>query len=525
MLKPSLILIAFSLLAQDPAPAPKPAAPSAKKTEADPKRLKARELLDKAGETIAAATPEAQVAALMHIAGSYEAFDKKKALELLEQAFASAIALPEDRNRRESALGQIVNITASLDVDAALDMLRRFPAPVSAESNDPRSNAVRPIVTGLIQKKSYDRAMEAIEIAAQGGQYPYGPAGALMRALPQEDPRRLQIFGRASTAFNGRNARDFGQMISSHAKTLPQSVVETAVSTLVSSILGRTNDPTTTATISSAKGSVAFASRKEFELFDVMHVLRAVDPKRAAELLEKYPDLRAAVDKFPEGTHSMRESEESSNLSTSVNSGSSQRNPDAEARMVRRAADEARYAEAQRAASSDPDKAVNIAKEIQNPVLQARLLAGIANGVSQKDAASAKPILNQCMQALERVKEPQERVAVLNLIAEAAHRLNDDEQAWAALYKALDAATELHKLDTDPEAPNRAPRDLWPSTQAYRTVAHRAAALFGPDAEPLLVKIADPEMQLLATVHMARGLLGKDRGDTSTSVSRSRAPR
>jgi hypothetical protein len=520
-------LLITGLCASAQLPPAKPAAAPAKKAESDPKREKARELLDKAGETIAAATPEAQVAALMHIAASYEVFDKKKSLELLEQAFAGASSLPEDRSRRGSAMGQIVHMAAGIDVEVALDMLRRFPPPVSADARDPRTNAVSPIVSGLIQKKSYDRAMQALDIAAEGGQYPYNSANSLMRALPRDDPRKLQIFGRATTAFSGRDARSFGQMISDQSKALPQSVIEPAVRALVGSVLDRKDEGTTTFMVSSAKGSAAFASMKEAELFDIMHVLRAVDPKKADEVLERYPDLRRAVERFPEGTASMRESENESNISTSVSSSGkgSQRDPEAEARMVRDGMQQARYAEAERVARTDPDKGIAMARDVEDPAMRARLLGTFASAMAQKDAAAAKPVLNQCMQLLESIKSPNARLPVLMLIAEAAHRTHDDEQAWAALYKAVDAAAELHREDSDAEAPNKAPRDLWPSTQAYRTVAHRAAVLFGVESQAILTRIGDPEMTLLATVHLARGLLGKDRGDTSTSISRSRPSR
>jgi hypothetical protein len=463
----------------------------------------------------------------MHIAASYEVFDKKKSLELLEQAFAAAVVLPEDQMRRGSAMGQIVHMAAGIDVEVALELLRRFPPPVSAGARDPRTNAVGPIVSGLVQKKSYDRAMQALDIAAEGGQYPYSPANSLMRALPKDDPRRLQIFGRATTAFNGKDARSFGQMISDQSKNLPQSVIEPAVRALVTSVLDRKDEGTTTFTVSSAKGSVAFASMKEAELFEIMHVLRTVDAKRAAEVLETYPDLRSAVERFPAGTASMAESENDSRISTSVSSSGkgSQRDPEAEARMMRASMQQARYAEGERVARTDPEKGIAMAKDIEDPAMRARLLGTFASAIAEKDAAGAKPILNQCLQLLEGIKSPSSRLPVLMLIAQAAHRTHDDEQAWAALYKGVDAADELHKEDSDPESPNKAPRDLWPSTQAYRTIAHRGATLFGVESLALLSKIGDPEMNLLAAVHLARGLLGKDRGDTSISINRSSVKR
>jgi hypothetical protein len=193
--------------------------------------------------------------------------------------------------------------------------------------------------------------------------------------------------------------------------------------------------------------------------------------------------------------------------------------------MIRTAVQQARYAEAERVWHTDPEKTLSMVKGIDDPGMRARLLGTFASGIAQKDPAAAKPVLDECLSLLEAVNSANARLPVLMLVAQAAHRTKDDEQAWAAVYKALDAAKELHRDDSDPAAPNSAPRDLWPSTQAYRTIAHSAARLFGVQSEAVLTKIADPEMQLLATVHLARGLLGKDRSDTSTSVSRSKRGR
>jgi hypothetical protein len=78
-----------------------------------------------------------------------------------------------------------------------------------------------------------------------------------------------------------------------------------------------------------------------------------------------------------------------------------------------------------------------------------------------------------------------------------------------------DAAT-LYKLDTDKVTPNLAPSEFRPSTQAYRHIVSRATNLFGVNAEPLLMKIRDPDLALLAEIEMASTLLGTPSNGSST---------
>src|SRR6185436_20524394 len=81
----------------------------------DPKK-KALELLDRAAEMVSAAQPEVQVAGLLHLGDSYRLFDKKKALQLLEQAFASALTLPSTSEQFTRILSDVVSVTAQVDV-------------------------------------------------------------------------------------------------------------------------------------------------------------------------------------------------------------------------------------------------------------------------------------------------------------------------------------------------------------------------------------------------------------------------
>lgn len=58
---------------------------------------KARELLDGAAEMLGGAQPQMQAAGLWHLGENYRTFDKKKAVEFYNQAFAACPALPPNK--------------------------------------------------------------------------------------------------------------------------------------------------------------------------------------------------------------------------------------------------------------------------------------------------------------------------------------------------------------------------------------------------------------------------------------------
>ena len=121
---------------------------------------------------------------------------------------------------------------------------------------------------------------------------------------------------------------------------------------------------------------------------------------------------------------------------------------------------------------------------------------------------------------LDKIKDPRNTVSPYVDIAEAAHKIKDEERARLALDKAMTGATALYKLDVNADAPNEALREYWPSTQSYRRIVYRAAALYGIDAEYILPTITDPDLQLLASIEMARSLLKKPGKSGSVGVSR-----
>jgi hypothetical protein len=160
------------------------------------------------------------------------------------------------------------------------------------------------------------------------------------------------------------------------------------------------------------------------------------------------------------------------------------------------------------AVEKDPQKALEIARTIELPPTKARVLGKIASSVGTKDPETAKAVLGHCISMLDEVKDPGDRVSTWADVAEAAFQLKDEKEAWEAIDHGIADAAALYEADADKDSPNIALREYWPSTRAYRQIVSRATKLFGVDAEPLLMKIRDPDLAVLAQIEIGSTLVG-----------------
>ncbi len=480
-------------------------------------REKARELLDAAAKMVASVQPQVQVAALLHLGDNYNLIDKKKSLEALEQAFASAADLPSGTQTdwRGDMQALVIGAVADVDLAKALELLPQLAASAS-DLPDRRLPTTEKIVRLLLEKSRFDKAIAVVESVGSTGEYPINAARMIFAKLPEDDARRVQVFSAATSAYTARPRGPMGEFLSRHWREVPRPMAESAMQAMLNAIFSKKEESdAATTTMSTAKGNVGFSSPQDRELFDILHVVQAIDPKRANEILETRHDLRAAVGRFPEGTASMRSGENDS-MSMSVTRGGGKPDPQQQARQQMEGIARSRAAEAMEVARQDPQTALSLVRAIPSPAIQAQVLGSIARSVSEKDPTTAKSVLDQCIHILNELKDPRERMQSWEIVAEAAYRAKEEQRAREAIDRGMSDAAELYKRDADAERGNSALREYWPSTQSYRRLVHRAATLFGPDAEQLLTKITDPELALLARIEMAQSLLGRATSATQT---------
>ena len=482
-------------------------------------REKAKELLESAAEVVAAASPEVHVMGLVHLADNFREFDQGKSVKYLHDAFAAVEAVPENGKRRHKARlrYEVVRKMADLNVEEATNYLGRMQSP--AGGFDFRTLAVGQIVQTLAANQNYDRAISVIEGFAPDAPYPYRAVSGILNKLPTEDPRRIVLLGNAMASFPGRPGYEFAELVALHWRSVPSQMASSAVQMIVSHVLDQKvqKDTVETTTLSSAKGSVHFSSKEEFELFRVMHILRELVPKKAEEILERRPELRAAIERFPGGVESLK-NENGSGIHTGTYRGNL--DPQGEGRRRLHALALTRAAEARTHLPDEPDEALSKVEHVPVPSIRAKLLAEIARSVSQGEPKRARSVLGRCRTLLDELENPSDKIDTWDVLIETAHRMGDEPRAWEFAGFAMADATELYRIDTHKKRPNQALREFWPSTQGFRRIIDRSTKLFGVEAEPLLAKISEPDLALLARIEMAQALLGRNATPRNISVSR-----
>jgi hypothetical protein len=265
-------------------------------------------------------------------------------------------------------------------------------------------------------------------------------------------------------------------------------------------------------TISTDKETVSLRAAQDADLLELMPVLRALEPARAEEILGSRRELRAVLNAHPEGSQSLtgtsqmaikvgrRPGAPSPSLAQQARTGAAM---DLAAESLRQSAS------AMAVLPENPQAALSAARSIPLPARRAEVLAAIARSMAGKDPAAARSALRDALAITGDLKEPAGRIGAWDSIAGAAHAAGDDKLATDAIEKGMADAAELYRKDADQETGNPRPRHAWPSTEAFLRIIRRAATLLGPEAEPLLLRITDPDLNLLARVEMARVLLGQ----------------
>jgi hypothetical protein len=494
-------------------------------------KQKARELLDGAAEMIAAAKPDVQPVALLHLADNYQIFDKKKAIEYFKQGFAAATIPPAgDSPFARTTQMEIVVALAAVDTAEGIGMLKQIQPPSSGYDN--RAFAATRVIVALLEKGQMQTAIDLADYMGGAGAYPFAGVNIIMSKLKEGDPQLAALFTAALNAYMVKPDRAFTHLLASHYRRLPVGMPQAALSRILSVVVsGKDDRPYEPQTLSSSKGTVTFTTREDAELFDVAPMVREIDPKRYEDLIATHAELRSALQMYPGGGPSIADQRGITMYTVSSGLGKDS-DPAAERKALEAANNKAktialintRVEAVMAALAKDPDKALDLVGQIPSPPKQAEALGRIAQSVSEKDVAAARRVISRCISLLEDVKYPEDRVLGWDSVAGAALAVKDEALVLNGIDHMLSDAAELYKEDTNGDRPNRAWRENWPSTQAFRRAIVHAVKLQGVDAEPVLQKITDPDQNVLARITLAQALLERPLGRLDTYGGRPRAP-
>lgn len=471
---------------------------------------KGRELLEGAVAALSTASLEIQVASARELGELYAKVDKKRAVEVLEQGFANALTLPDEADvyLRSRNQGKLIQKMALVDPAKALEMLGQLPA--TAADGTVKPEAYEKVVEALLADKKVDEAARLLETYG-AGEYPFRAASHVMQQV--DSGRRVILFGYATSAYAATPRGDFGELILKHWETLPREAVQPAVSTIVSSLLApRKEKRQDLIRLPSEQGPVSL-SKREYEVFKLLKVVKAVDEKTLAEILEKHKALREANTKLPQGQGSGF---------TMAMSSDDPNEPEAQAMAQGMAARMDRSSRIRKMAEQDPPEALRMAEKIKDADERLSAIVDVGNAAAEKDPAVAASVLTAATVALEKAEQPMNvALALMQLMPTVMEHVKEKALVARMAEKLFGVTERLQQYDRNKDKPNTSPRDVWPSTQCARIAMMMMGVSMGTDAIPLLEKWRDPELRLVAQIGLARAMLGVMPTEMSINISHS----
>jgi hypothetical protein len=471
---------------------------------------------------------------LMQVANAYAPTDKKKALQLLDNALAATHALDDDRSQwqtRDELQSSILRAMVPLEpskADALLDQV----------SPGARGDVVNALLSYYQKQKDWDRAISIIYRIAPDQAIPYGAVAQIIKNLPEDrSGDAVQLFSTALTNFknhpqpSGRMAigGDFPSLILSSWKTLPKETVLEAINAVLSQAKQPAQDDSSgqpqpmSVSMASANGAVQFNSIYEFRLFQLLPVLKELDPSKADELVKQDQSVKAALNQYPQGEGSIAPPASGSKggpggagapmmsmMMGAPSGGGAGKAPSGQmSPLLMR-----EVAKVVEDAAKHPDDALASAGAIPDVSMRTRAYMGIAQVCAKTHASVTRQALEKVLDSMDGLDVMQQAMNI-GSIAKLYLELDDTASAKKAIEKGMEIAEKAYKQDTNSDDPNKALEAYWPSADVYRNMLRTAAKISAPWALDLLKDISDPQMKGMGQIALAQSLLDIPPGETT----------
>jgi hypothetical protein len=528
------------------------------KPKPTPEQLKrGRQMLETAEASANGMEGGMRAYALLQVAAGYASTDKKKALELLDNALAATKGMEDDpsqvRNRLQE---QILQAIVPLKPGKADELLNQV---------DPsaRGRVLTSLLSYYQKNNDWDRAIEVVYRIAPEQEVPYDAVTKIMAGLPEERAGdRQQLFSTALTSFKnhppaqggGRSFRvgggDFSSLILTSWRKLPRETVLDAIHAVLDQTKQQAKDSSGGAqpmaiSMASASGGVQFGSMYEFRLFQLLPVLKQLDSSEAEKLVKESQAVQGMLDKYPDGVNSVapqmagggaggREGAPGgpppgagSSMSMSVGgppAGSRGGGPGGTSPMVMQ-----QVMKIVQDSAKHPEDALANAAVIPDKSSRVQAYMGIAQINAKSNPSVTREALAKVTDGLGDL-ELMQQVSMVNSVAKMYLDLEDTATAKKLIEKGMGIAEKAYKQDTNADDPNKALKAYWPSAEAYRGMLRLAAKISAPWAMELLKDISDPEMKGMGQIALAQSwldlpagqhtIMSSNKSGTSMSMSR-----
>jgi len=490
-------------------------------------RKRAMKLLKQAEGQLGALEPASRALACVQLAQAWETQDRAHAIKLLEDAYTAtrAIELELPGKMAASLKRQIQeNVLQSL-IALAPD---RVDALLAELDPDVRARALEKLLDYYRSNNRIPHAIEVMEGIAAEREMPYRAAGRLMQTLaPEQNDDFRRLFNESFASYQQHDhatqmGDGFPEMLVAFHDRIPPDQLTAAIDEVLAQARKadeNANEPVTVG-LSSSKGSIQLSSRYDFRLFQLLPVLRTVDPGKADKLEKERQDLQPFLAKYPQGTESLREHEKDASplgggMSTSYMIGGREggrgSNAPGGAGLGAGVFDQQRQAQIVKDSAEHGENALANVPSISDPAARAGAYLGIAQENWRKHPSIARTALSKVMDLLDDIPLDQQ-IMVVRQTAQLYLRLEDQVSAKKVFDKGMDLGARLFKVDTNADDPNTAPKMNWPSTAAWRSMLELAVRVSPALAMELLREIEDDDLRTISMISVARAMLGANSG-------------
>lgn len=499
---------------------PEGQAASEKKQLTAEQRQRAMQLLEGAEAGARSLDPGSRAYALMQVAKVYQSTDKKKALELLDEAMTAAGEVAQQNEKLKRIGSQLQEQVLKAIVPLSPEKADEYLTQLDARG---REQVLQALLDYYQREKKMDHAIQLVYRMSAEGEMPYGAASKIMEEMkPEQAAEKQQLFTAAlasyqdhdhSQAFGGNG--DFPDMIVRFSKDLPAGLVHQAIDAVLDSAKATAEKQSQSSqpmviSIASSQGAVQMNSMYQYRLFQLLPVLRPIDPEEADKLLKEQTDVQTLLAKYPQGMNSVAPDEGKGMTNTSFTfsprGGGGAPGPGGRREGFPSPLEMQKAAKINEDAEKHPQDALANTASLQNDGLRANTYIQIAQITWKKQRSVAEQALSKAADAIDKL-EGDRQLMQYPALARLYSRMGETDDAKKYIEKGMDAAAKIFKTDSNADDPNQAPKAYWPSVVGWKSMLSLAADISPLWAAGLLKEIPDDEARALAQLGIATSLL------------------
>jgi hypothetical protein len=477
--------------------------------------------------------PTMRAIVLLQLSDAYEDENPITAAAMAHEAFLAALEIEDEPDSCGSEAGDESDCNRkSRIVSGALRRLTRRSADLVETllpEVDERSRTAASfwLFKHYVEQKDFERA-EAMLANLQGEDFPYSIVSQLMRALPpQRAGDLIPIFLQAEESYSQTCDRDLSgpdlpSLLRDHWTRLPQPLVLDAID-MALQCANRMDERSkgVHTEFRSIAGKVSFASASELRLYEILPVLKELDPDRAESLLRKEPMLASRLASLPASPNKLweepnRELLAPGEYSVSMRMWTGDSTGDGDASDEDYLALERIERDIRKNTLRDPRGAIAAANALPLRVKnewdgspRINTLVVISRQLVQAKNPAAEDALDALQKAIAQLA-PSRQPRLLAECGELYWEFHDAEGLKRMVALGLKIANALYEGDSVDAERQKQWKIEWPSVRAYGLVVNLAAKLSPQYANAILGEIDQREIHVLLKVSFAEGLLGRN---------------